>query len=487
MSSDGSLKFGTSGLRGRAADLAGENARRHVSAFLAYLSAGGRLGAGAVLVGRDLRASSPQIATDCLDAIAAMGLQPVDCGALPTPALALHAMAYRCPAIMVTGSHIPADRNGLKFYTAGGEIAKAEEAGIVAALARGAGDPPSIRSLASTGNSWSPIGAGLGETTGPSALSAYLDRCRVLLPPNALIGWRIGVFEHSSVARDILAELLTGFGAEVIRLGRSESFVAVDTEVPDDPVFAPLPGWIGAHRLDAIVSSDGDADRPLLVDGAGRFVRGDVLGILTARFVGTDILVTPVTANSAIEAHFPAVARTRVGSPYVIAAMRQAVAGGAKRVVGFEANGGVLLASPVAINGVEIGPLPTRDAVLPLLAALGTAAHANRTIADVVSALNLRCAVSGRLQDVPADRARDFLDGLRPESIATLLPAQSNRLPRFSCIDGTRFSWESGEVVHFRASGNAPELRCYVEAETEPRAAELLARSLAVARNMLKA
>jgi phosphomannomutase len=88
---------------------------------------------------------------------------------------------------------------------------------------------------------------------------------------------------------------------------------------------------------------------------------------------------------------------------------------------------------------------------------------------------------------VPADRARDFLDGLRPESIATLLPAQSNRLPRFSCIDGTRFSWESGEVVHFRASGNAPELRCYVEAETEHRAAELLARSLAVARNMLKA
>ena len=62
------------------------------------------------------------------------GLKPIDCGTIPTPALAYHAMAAGCAAIMITGSHIPSDRNGLKFYLPSGEISKADEAGILAAL-----------------------------------------------------------------------------------------------------------------------------------------------------------------------------------------------------------------------------------------------------------------------------------------------------------------------------------------------------------------
>ncbi|WP_332700738.1 hypothetical protein [Devosia sp.] len=82
-------------------------------------------------------------------------------------------------------------------------------------------------------------------------------------------------------------------------------------------MFQPLEGWVRQHRLDAIASTDGDADRPLLIDGAGRFVRGDVLGLLTAIFVAADSVVTPVTSNTAIEAIgcFGDVYRTRVGSP----------------------------------------------------------------------------------------------------------------------------------------------------------------------------
>jgi phosphomannomutase len=45
-----------------------------------------------------------------------MGLEVIDAGLLPTPALALEAMRLRLPAIMVTCSHIPADRNGLKRW-----------------------------------------------------------------------------------------------------------------------------------------------------------------------------------------------------------------------------------------------------------------------------------------------------------------------------------------------------------------------------------
>ncbi|MGV3491656.1 MAG: phosphomannomutase, partial [Devosia sp.] len=377
-----SLKFGTSGLRGLATDLTGGAARRYTAAFLMHLGTG----AGArVYLGRDFRASSPAIVADCAVAIQAAGLEPVDCGALPTPALALHAMANGGAAIMVTGSHIPADRNGLKFYTAAGEITKADEAGISAALVDAV-----------------PQGEGRATDESASAGDRYRQRYRGLLDVTALNGWRIGVFEHSSVARDMLVSLLTRAGADVVRLGRSDDFVAVDTEAFSDALFAPRFGWIAEHQLDAIVSTDGDADRPLVIDATGEFLRGDVLGMIAARFLGADRVVTPVTSNSAIEgvSWFGRVDRTKVGSPFVIAGMEAAAEGSPGAVVGFEANGGTLLGNDVVVNGRTITALPTRDAVLPMLAVLGTAAKLGESLAGLVKTLPVRAALADRLTEV---------------------------------------------------------------------------------------
>src|SRR3546814_20664639 len=66
-------------------------------------------------------------------AVRAAGLEAECCGMLPTPALALHAITQRIPAVMVTGSHIPFDRNGLKFYRPDGAIDKMEEQAHLAA------------------------------------------------------------------------------------------------------------------------------------------------------------------------------------------------------------------------------------------------------------------------------------------------------------------------------------------------------------------
>ncbi len=130
------------------------------------------------------------------------------------------------------------------------------------------------------------------------------------------------------------------------------------------------------YKLDALVSTDGDADRPLVADENGVFLRGDSLGLLTARFLNADAVVTPVTSNTAIELSglFAKVYRTRVGSPYVIEGMEQAVKDGYRRVVGFEANGGVLLGSSVTTDSGQLDALPTRDAMLPILSVLGMAA-----------------------------------------------------------------------------------------------------------------
>ncbi|MBR7508587.1 hypothetical protein KC216_22260, partial [Mycobacterium tuberculosis] len=78
-------------------------------------------------------------------------------------------------------------------------------------------------------------------------------------------------------------------------------------------------------------------------------------------------------SNTAIELSglFTKVYRTRVGSPYVIEGMEQARRDGFRRIVGFEANGGVLLGSSLAMNGGTLEALPTRDAMLPILSVLG--------------------------------------------------------------------------------------------------------------------
>jgi len=464
-----SLKFGTSGLRGLAVDLVGSAARRYAAAFVRHLETTGQAGTRRVYLARDLRESSPAILSDCAVAIRAAGFEPIDCGALPTPALALHAMALGGPAIMVTGSHIPADRNGLKFYVPDGEISKADEAGIAAAL-----------------SSDIPQGTAEARDVYPQAGDRYRQRYRHLLAADALKGWRVGVFEHSSVARDLLVSFLRRAGAEVVRLARSDSFVPVDTEAFSDAIFAPRRDWIARHSLDALVSTDGDGDRPLVIDAAGEFVRGDILGMVAARFVGAARVVTPVTSNSAIEGvgWFGEVQRTRVGSPYVIAAMQERREVGA--VVGFEANGGTLLGSDVVVNGRPLAALPTRDAVLPILAVLATARSSGLSLGDLVGSLPVRAALSDRLTEIATDRSADFLHRLAEPGYAAQFFAPVGEVQSVSDIDGLRFGLASGDTIHYRASGNAPELRCYVEGITEARAEELLQWGLGAAATMVR-
>ena len=451
-----SLKFGTSGLRGLAVELEGQAARRYTAAFLRHVQSLGQLGGGKVFLGRDFRYSSMTIASDCAAAIRSFGLEAVDCGTIPTPALAYQAMAAGCGAIMVTGSHVPVDRNGLKFYVPAGEISKADEAGILANL-----------SDADIADSAEPM-----TDESDAAVARYFERFAGLLPAGALAGLRIGVFEHSTVARDLLVAIMQHAGAETMSLGRTDTFVAVDTEAFGDAVFAPLKDWIASEKLDAIVSADGDGDRPLLMDRNGEFVRGDVLGLLAAQYLGARTVVTPVTSNSAIErtGFFADVIRTKVGSPFVVAAMEQAHDG----VVGFEANGGTFVGDGVTINGQPLAPLPTRDAILPLLCALGLAARQGTTIDAVVAALPLQHAIADRLQDVPGERSGAFLTRLQGDPAFAEAFFAPHGIASLSAIDGLQFRTTSGDMVHFRASGNAPELRCYIEGSTPEVARELL-------------
>lgn len=458
-------KFGTSGLRGLVTELTPDLIAAHVGAFASACACGGKL-----YIGQDLRSSSPRIAGTVGAAARAAGLESVDCGALPTPALALAAMQAGAAAVMVTGSHIPADRNGLKFYSADGEITKADEAAILAAL-----DRPAMTA---------PLGAARTDPAADRFAARYIGA----FGPLALKGRRIGVWQQSSVARDLLVAVLEGLGAKALPLDRSESFIPVDTEAVDADTRTRIAAWVREHGLDALVSTDGDGDRPLLADDTGALVPGDVLGQIASAWLGAEVVVTPVSSNTGAEAggRFARVLRTRIGSPHVIAAMQAALAEapGAK-VAGYEANGGYLLGFAAQGPGGPLAPLPTRDSLLPMLAAL---AAADGPLSARLAEEPSRFTAADRLQEVAPDRSTAFLATLdtdpaaRAAFLSGLAAAPEATIDR---TDGLRLHLTDGTVLHLRPSGNAPEFRVYVEADSPERARGLLARGLAALEEQL--
>lgn len=479
MASSG-VGFGTSGARGLVSDMSDSLCYAYTAAFLQHLQEQGSIRPGQHLgIGVDLRSSSERIANACALAALDLGYIPRFWGVLPTPALALAGLEAAIPSLMVTGSHIPDNRNGIKFYHPGGEILKADEEGIRRQSIRLPDDL-----VTSAGKKRIPWVLPPVDST---AKVAYLKRYLRGFPLEALRNLRLGVYEHSSAARDVLPHLLTQLGAEVVRLGRSEPFIPVDTEAvrPEDIELAR--DWSRAYRLDALISTDGDADRPLLSDESGAWLRGDILGILCARFLDADLVVTPVSSNSAVErcGWFGSVVRTRIGSPYVIQAMMEGVAAGYRRVVGYEANGGFLTATDMDQGERPLPALPTRDALLPILAVLSLAAGQGCPISRLVTQLPQRFTASDRLKDFPTEISRQRLaafdsgDPARDRvGIEAVFGPSFGALSGIDRTDGLRLSFVSGEIVHLRPSGNAPEFRVYTEAEDPERALEINRRCL---------
>ena len=472
------VAFGTSGARGLVTAMTDEVCYTYTRGFLQYLEREGEVQRGGrVAVAGDLRSSTPRIMRAVMKAIADHGGVPVNAGRVPTPAVALYGFAQRIPSIMVTGSHIPDDRNGIKFYRPKSELLKRDEPGMKEQVVE---LPPDFDAEGMT----LPSAQRIEPAVETEVERRYVQRYFDAFGKDALRGTHIGLFEHSAVGRDVFYEVLTGLGARVTRLGRSEAFIPVDTEAIRAEDVASAARWGSEHQFDTIVSTDGDSDRPLVSDEQGKWLRGDIAGILTAKFLGATFVATPVSCNTAVEKSgvFGRVARTRIGSPYVIEAMNAAL-GGSERVVGYEANGGFLTATDLQLAG-PLPALPTRDAFLVCLAVLLSARAQGKDISHLLASLPQRFTASDRLEDFPTALSKERLGSLAqggPTAIAAAFPA-FGQVTDVSTIDGLRITFSSEEIVHLRASGNAPELRCYTEAASETRAVQLNEEALSVFR-----
>jgi phosphomannomutase len=518
------LAFGTSGLRGLVDDITDLETYINVKGALRYLaSTGGVAPGGGVVLAGDLRPSTDRIMSACVQAILDSGCRVENAGKIPTPALILRAMATGCAGVMVSGSHIPFDRNGIKLNGRSGEILKTDEKGITAEVER-------VRSeeygRAAAGTAFTASGALKHPPALPpvdaAAEEAYVRRYREGFTGGGLSGLRVLVYQHSAVGRDILARILRELGAEVVTAGRAETFVPIDTENVTDEMLDRLDELVAdaapGGPLHAVVSTDGDSDRPLVaavlpVTGSTtvprrvRFLPGDLLGIVVAEYLRVDAAAVPISANDAVERRMRErdvlLRKTKIGSPYVIAALDDlARAGGHARIAGWEANGGFLLGSEVALPSGTLPALPTRDATLPILANLLAAAERGVGLSSLWDALPARFGRSGLIDGVPVAVSAAILARLVPAGdtvevdfdtaggAVALAGAEAgawqerratlerffeatdgfDRVTRINVLDGVRVTFGNGDVAHVRPSGNAPQLRIYANADSQARA-----------------
>lgn len=453
------IAFGTSGARGLVADFNLNVCAAFSIAFIKSIDK--EFSFTTVALAIDNRPSSYTMAQACAEGLKQLNINVVYYGVIPTPALAYKAMQDNMPSIMVTGSHIPFDRNGLKFYRPDGEITKADEHSILEA---------SIEFNA-LGKNLEP----LDETD--AAKNSYIQRYSDLFSDDALVGKKIGIYEHSSAGRDIYKVLFEMLGAEVKSLERSDSFVPIDTEAVSPEDRQKALDWSKQHSFDAIFSTDGDGDRPLLADENGCWLSGDTLGLLTSRLLNIEALAVPVSCNTGIEksGSFKYVIRTKIGSPFVISEFSK-LRERFTRIAGFEANGGFLLGSDIQVNGKTLAALPTRDALLPVLIVLAQPS----SIVSMLSKLPKRFAASDRIKNFPANKSQKIITEAtkEPEKLLAEIGFKEVAIENVNTVDGLRLTFVDGQILHLRPSGNAPELRCYAESDTYLKATRLVSTSL---------
>jgi phosphomannomutase len=549
------LKFGTSGRRGEVAHLTQLEVYLNALAELEYLQSlpvneGGVVRGDEFYFGYDLRPSSSryveaqqgrgELAQAIEKAIRDAGMKPVNLGQIPTPALAFHALAHAKGSIMVTGSHIPFDRNGYKTYTSQGELLKEHELPInekVMEVRQRLYAQPFYDSQFDADGRFKTGHRDIMRAD-PAGADAYIRRYVDFFGHLSLAGLRLVVYQHSAVGRDMVVDILRRLNAEVVAVGRSDVFTPIDTENMGEQQLATIQSLYAEAanrhgRIDAVISTDGDSDRPMILGvdaGRVRFFGGDLVGMVVAQSLGADAVVVPISCNDAIDlGALQAITapKTKIGSPFVIAGMEKAIRDGKQAVCGFEANGGFLTGSAIVRNGKSLAALPTRDAMLPILAVLVAAKEKGLTLCQLFDQLPKRYSGAALLKAFPRTLGQHIIKRFSPlDAQVTEVEFQSgetffrdeNRAPlstdhsaiqlalatvkhladfftpemgfgkiiRVNYLDGLRIYFDNGDVAHIRPSGNADELRIYAVADTRERAESIVKRAVGEPEGILR-
>ena len=283
-----------------------ETARNVGAAFVAFTTA------NKIVVGRDMRASSPALAAAFIEGAAGAGAGVVDVGEVSTDALYFASGKLELPGAMFTASHNPAQYNGLKLCRE-----KAAPIGIESGLAE-------IRDLAAG----VPLAASSpGAVESVDILSEYAAHCRSLVDESVLKPLKVAVDAGNGMAGKTVPIVFEPLSFEIVPL-----FFELDGTFPNHPAnpiepenLVDLQKAVVEHGCDVGIAFDGDADRMFLVDEKTELVSGSHTTALVAdrllkKHPGEAIiynLICSWTVPEVIEENGGRPIRTRVGHSFI--------------------------------------------------------------------------------------------------------------------------------------------------------------------------
>jgi phosphoglucosamine mutase len=312
--------FGTDGIRGRANEgpLTPEMAVAFGRAVAVKFGQPNR----AVVIGRDTRLSGPMLEQAVAAGVAAMGVDVVLLGVVPTPAVAfLTRHLHGCAGVVISASHNPFEDNGLKIFN--GEGLKCDDALELEIEALIFGE--TLRGQGATGakigriETW-PDGAGRYAELAVKAYGNGLD----------LRGVRVVVDAGNGAASETTPRVLRALGAEVLALNVTPDGVNINAgcgSMHPELIQKAVPDFGAQIGL----AHDGDADRLICCDETGSLLDGDemlaVIGLdlLRRGKLAQKTLVATVMSNLGLDECFAAaggkILRAGVGDRYVLELM----------------------------------------------------------------------------------------------------------------------------------------------------------------------
>ncbi len=277
------------------------------------------LGGSAVVVGRDMRPSSPELAEAFMTGLCEQGVDAVDLGLCATEVVSYASGRLDLPGAMVTASHNPARYNGFKLCRSRAR-SLTRDTGLAAIGARAAGPPPA------------PTPA-QGRRRRVDLAGEHAAFARGFIDVATLRPLRVAVDAGNGMAADLLPRVLEGLPVTLVpRCFTLDGTFPHHPANPLDPAnLACVREAVVAEGCDLGLAYDGDADRVFCVDETGRDVASSLVVAaiaerLLARHPGATILYNAICSRVVPEVVAEAGGRprrTRVGHSYVKAAMAE--------------------------------------------------------------------------------------------------------------------------------------------------------------------
>jgi phosphomannomutase/phosphoglucomutase len=435
--------FGSSGVRG----VAGEELTTRDVIRVVH-AAGTVWETDRVAVARDTRTTGRTYENAAVSALTERGFDADRLGIVPTPGLQAYCERERVPGVMVTASHNPPAYNGIKLIGDDGvELSRTSLDAIEAALET---DHSPV--------SWEAIGT---DRQIEDARERYwdgiidaVDRTRIA-DADLTVVIDPGHGAGSLVSPDLFRKL--GCTVHTINAQPDGHFPGRYPE-PVAENLSALRSYVTATGADLGIAHDGDADRAIFVDSAGKHIDGSAMlaALAAAELAEGDTLVSAVNASQRLvdvaEAAGATLSLTPIGSTYIVTRIQELQAEGIRVPIAGEGNGGILFPPyRIARDGAY-----TAARVCELLAETS----ARELVAPYDEYYNVR-----RNLDIESESQRErMLSGIEAHA--------SESAADLDTTDGWRLDYGDGWALA-RPSGTEPVIRVYSEARSLERAQEL--------------